>query len=127
MKFHTATKVKILIVLISVLIAITVFKADSKNYSASSASNSSISIINSDATIYSRYCARCHGKDGKAQTPKGRQTGATNFTNPKWQAIEARGIRTITNGKEKMPAFKDTLSAEQIRSVWNYVRGFKKE
>jgi mono/diheme cytochrome c family protein len=31
----------------------------------------------------------------------------------------------ITNGSGQMPAFKNTLSAEQIREVMAYSRGFR--
>lgn len=123
----TSARIKTFVVLLSVLFVVTVLKANSEKTFVNPTESSSIEYAARDKSIYTKYCARCHGADGRAQTPKGKQTGATNFTNPKWQAIEARGIRTITNGKEQMPSFKDKLSAEQIRSVWNYVRGFKKQ
>lgn len=126
MKFQTEAGIKIFILLIAVLFVAAALKANSKNYPVNPAENLSVSYVNSDSSIYARYCARCHGNDGRAQTPKGKQTGATNFTSPKWQPNGAKAIRTITNGKGKMPAFKDSLNEEQIQSVWNYVRGFKK-
>lgn len=78
---------------------------------------------------YAKACSRCHGNDGRAQTKKGQQLRATDFTSTRWQKsiTDAKGIRVITNGHEEMPAFKDTLNAEEIRALMAYVRRFKKE
>lgn len=119
MKLQSVTRIKIFIVLVSVLFVLTIWTADSK-------SRLTVAYARGGAEIYAASCARCHGADGRGQTPKGRQTGAKDFTNPQWQAIEARGIRAITNGKGKMPAFKNTLSPEEIKAVWEHVRGFKR-
>lgn len=123
MKLQPVIKIKIFIILISVLSALAFLVINSKH--------GAVSVVEArrggGAEIYAAQCARCHGNDGKGQTPKGKQTGAKDFTDPKWQALEARGIRAITNGKGKMPAFKDSLSAEDTRAVWEYIRGrFKK-
>ena len=121
MKLQRVTRIKIFVVLISILFVLTTLAINSKNGAAVV-----VQARGGGAEIYAAHCARCHGGDGRGQTPKGKQTGAKDFTNPKWQAIEARGIRAITNGKGSMPAFKNTLSPEEIRAVWEYVRGFKK-
>lgn len=72
---------------------------------------------------YAAQCARCHGGDGRGQTAKGRQTHAGDLT--KSGVSDAKGIRMITNGSGEMPAFKNSLSAEQIKGVMNYVKGFR--
>lgn len=77
------------------------------------------------AVIYANTCARCHGADGRAQTAKGKQTGATDLTSGKWQPNDARDTRLVNNGKGKMPGFKGTLSDEEIKAVLMYVRRFK--
>ena len=76
------------------------------------------------AEIYTANCAKCHGADGRARTAKGKRSGATDFTSD-WNRDEARGIRIITNGKSEMPSFKKKLSADEIRSVFNYVLRFR--
>jgi mono/diheme cytochrome c family protein len=119
MKLQSVTKIKLFIVLISILFVLTMLAVNSKNGAV-------VASARGGAEIYAASCARCHGGDGRGQTPKGRQTGAKDFTNPQWQAIESRGIRVIANGKGKMPGFKAALSAEEIRAVWEYVRGFKR-
>ena len=119
MKLQSVTRIKIFVVLVSVLFVLTVLILNSKD-------GATVVHAQNGAQLYATHCARCHGGDGRGQTPKGKQTGAKDFTNPQWQAIEARGIRAITNGKGKMPAFKNTLNPEQIRAVWEHVRGFKR-
>ena len=76
------------------------------------------------AEIYAANCAKCHGADGRAKTAKGKRVGATDFTSD-WNRDESRGVRIITNGKSEMPSFKKKLSAEEIRSVFNYVLRFR--
>jgi mono/diheme cytochrome c family protein len=115
MTFRSINKLKIFIISGAVLFVLVFAAASSKN-------RMTVVQAKDGASIYAASCARCHGGDGRGQTAKGRQTGAKDFTSSKWIPNEARGIRAITNGKGKMPSFKNTLSAEEIRAVWNYVR-----
>ncbi|HNU08528.1 MAG TPA: cytochrome c, partial [Pyrinomonadaceae bacterium] len=73
---------------------------------------------------YAKYCTRCHGADGKGQTPKGRQTNAGDLTKSKM--ANATGIRLIANGKELMPGFSGNMTAEEIKELMNFVRGFRR-
>lgn len=125
MKFQLSTIIKTLIVMISVLFVLTILMTYS-NFPVSSADKPAAVSQRGGAEIFGEYCARCHGIDGRAQTPKGKRVGATNFTSPKWKPDEARGIRVITSGKGEMPDFKSTLTPEEVKSVWNYVRKFKR-
>ncbi|HEX8249176.1 MAG TPA: cytochrome c [Pyrinomonadaceae bacterium] len=122
MKLQSVTRIKLFAVLALILFVLTILTVNSKNGAAAAV----VVQARGGAEIYAASCARCHGSDGRGQTPKGKQTGAKDFTNPQWQASEARGIRAITNGKGKMPGFKSSLSPEQIRAVWEHVRGFKR-
>lgn len=72
---------------------------------------------------YAKYCSRCHGADGQAQTAKGKQTRATNLV--KSRIGDAAGIKIIKGGKELMPGFKDNMSPEEIQQLMNYIRGFR--
>jgi mono/diheme cytochrome c family protein len=80
--------------------------------------------------IWEERCIACHGEDGKAQTKKGRELKAKDFTRPKWQkhTTDEEIAGAITDGipKKKMPAFKDKLSAEEIRALVPYLRAFGK-
>jgi mono/diheme cytochrome c family protein len=81
--------------------------------------------------LFKQYCAKCHGEDGKASTPKGKQLSARDFTDAEWQAGESDEelIKSVTEGKEDdMPPFGKKLTKEQIESlVKNDVRGFAKK
>jgi cbb3-type cytochrome c oxidase subunit III len=76
--------------------------------------------------LFKQKCAMCHGADGKGypalKTP--------DFTDPKVQAsLKDEEITTIIkNGKPgtAMPAFKDSLSDDQIKSLVTYLRSLKK-
>src|SRR5439155_7719916 len=35
--------------------------------------------------LFVEHCAKCHGADGKAETPEGRERHAEVFNDPKWQ------------------------------------------
>jgi mono/diheme cytochrome c family protein len=80
---------------------------------------------------FEHHCAICHGADGKAQTKKGRQLKAKDFTKARFQqhTTDKEIVDAITNGikKKKMPAFKTKLSAEEIQSLVGYVRAFGKK
>jgi mono/diheme cytochrome c family protein len=81
--------------------------------------------------IFEQRCVACHGADGKAQTKKGRQLKAKDFTKARFQqhTTDKEIVDAITNGikKKKMPAFKDKLSPEEIQSLVGYVRAFGKK
>ncbi len=70
------------------------------------------------------YCAVCHGDDGKAQTEKGKEKGARDLTNRKWQdsVDDPRLLKSITKGRDKMPAFGKKLTAEEIQALVEEVR-----
>ena len=83
---------------------------------------------NTAAAIYGKRCASCHGKDGRANTFKGKLRSARNLTNPEWQAdvSDERIFNSITNGRGKMPSYGKKLSEAEINSLVSYVRGLKK-
>lgn len=80
------------------------------------------------AAIYSRRCASCHGKDGRANTFKGKLRSARNLTDPQWQVdvSDERIFNSITNGRGKMPSYAKKLSEAEINSLVSYARGLKK-
>jgi mono/diheme cytochrome c family protein len=74
------------------------------------------------AGLYRANCARCHGADGHANTPAGRETDADDLTTGKVKGMAAaRMAQIIKNGKGDMPAFKK-LSAAQINGLVRYVK-----
>jgi mono/diheme cytochrome c family protein len=80
--------------------------------------------------LFKQYCAKCHGEEGKGDTPKGKEMKARNFTDAQWQSGEsdAELIKSVTEGHEDMPPFGKKLTKEQIEGlVKNDVRGFTKK
>lgn len=79
--------------------------------------------IASQASVYRAHCARCHGADGHANTPAGRETDADDLTTGKVKGMSAsRMAQIIRKGKGDMPAFGKKLSAAQIAGVVRYVK-----
>lgn len=117
-------KTKLTITSILFLMTLVVIAAGTPNISGAkiepAASTGAMFDAGSD---YATYCARCHGGDGRGQTAKGRQTHAGDLTKSK--VSDAKGIRMITNGSGEMPAFKNSMNADQIRGVMSYVHGFR--
>ena len=91
-------------------------------------SNSPSASPSTPEAIYGRRCASCHGKDGKADTFKGKLRSTRNLTEPKWQSdvSDERIFNSIMNGKGRMPGFGKKLSEAEINSLVSYVRGLKK-
>lgn len=85
------------------------------------------------AANWSQHCASCHGKDGSGSTMMGKKLGVKDYRDAKVQAefTDAKAVEIIKegtkeNGKEKMKAFKDKLSDDDIKALVAYVRSFKK-
>lgn len=82
------------------------------------------------SALFRELCAKCHGEDGKANTPKGKQLMARDMTDPEWQAEETDEelIEVVTKGDDDMPAFGKKLTREEIEDlVKKDVRGFAKK
>lgn len=78
--------------------------------------------------LYNKHCASCHGRDGRAQTRKGRRNQARDLTVAPWQegVTDERLFNSITHGLRRMPAFNGRLDDRQVESLVAYVRGLKK-
>ena len=78
--------------------------------------------------LYSKNCASCHGRDGRARTFKAKLNHARNLTDPEWQerVSDERIFNSIMNGKGKMPAYGKKLSEQEIDALVTHVRGLKK-
>jgi mono/diheme cytochrome c family protein len=91
------------------------------------------SAVAGDATqTWSMNCAACHGTDGKGATMMGRRLQIKDLTDPKVQAsfTDAEAAKNIKegvtdNGTEKMKAFGDKLSDDDIKALVAQVRSFK--
>ena len=80
------------------------------------------------ATIFNSKCAKCHGRDGRSKTMRGKLTHARDLTDAGWQneVSDERLFNSISNGKGKMPAFKKSISDSDIDALVSYVRRLRK-
>ena len=80
------------------------------------------------AGTYNSKCAKCHGRDGRSKTTRGRLTHSRDLSSGEWQndVSDERIYNSISNGKGKMPAFKKSLTDSQIDELVNYVRRLRK-
>ena len=81
---------------------------------------------------WENLCTSCHGTDGKAQNKMGKKLKIRDYTNAKVQAelkddamIKATADGVTVDGKEKMKAFKEELSADEIKDLVAHIRKFK--
>ena len=82
---------------------------------------------------FNNLCAKCHGEDGQGQTKMGRKLAIKGFTDPKvqafgtddeWFKVVKEGLKN-NEGKVRMNAIEG-LSDDEIKSLVQYVRSFKK-
>jgi mono/diheme cytochrome c family protein len=82
--------------------------------------------------LFNRNCARCHGADGRGDTPSGHLYQAPDFADPEWwkdnsRITSTRTLRSIvTHGKGSMPAFGKKLTRSQINLLVDRIRSFRK-
>ncbi len=80
------------------------------------------------ADTYKAKCQMCHGADGLASTPAGKAMKAIPFNDPQIvHKSDADLMATTTNGKGKMPAYKDKLSETEVKQVIDYIRTLQKK
>ena len=82
--------------------------------------------------LYRTNCARCHGADGRGDTPLGHTYNSPDFTDNAWWQKHSDITSTkslvsiVMNGKGGMPAFGKKLKSAEIKALVNYVRKFRK-
>ena len=114
---------------VAIVISFCLWLQSNRTASASGAEATSMIEVAGDAgSLYNKRCAECHGKDGRSKSFKGKLTHARNLTDAEWQerVSDERIYNSISNGKEKMPAFGKKLSEAEINSLVTYVRNLKK-
>jgi mono/diheme cytochrome c family protein len=81
--------------------------------------------------LFNQNCARCHGADGRGETPQGKLFNAPNFTDPEWWQKNSRITnpgaqrRIIIRGKATMPAFGKKLTRSEINLLLGRIRSFR--
>jgi|HubBroStandDraft_4_1064222.scaffolds.fasta_scaffold141353_2 cytochrome c6 len=78
--------------------------------------------------LFKAKCAACHGADGKGETAIGKANKMNDLGSADVQKqSDADLTTTITNGKNKMPAYGKSLKPDQIKDLVAYIRGFGKK
>ena len=80
------------------------------------------------AGLYKAKCAACHGADGKGDTPMAKNLGVRDFASPEVQKETDEELFAITQkGKNKMPAYGNSLKDAQIKDLVAYIRELAKK
>lgn len=83
------------------------------------------------AELFRNNCARCHGVDGRGQTPSGELYKVPNLTDELWwrknsALTNSRSlIGIVSRGKGAMPAFGKKLKRSEISRLVKYARRFR--
>jgi cytochrome c6 len=79
------------------------------------------------AALFKAKCAMCHGPDGSGQTPVGKSLKVRNLASADVQKqSDAELMKTILDGKNKMPANKGKLSEAEVKALVAHIRTLKK-
>ena len=85
--------------------------------------------------LFDSKCSACHGKDGKAQTEKGKKMAMRDMATPEFQkGTDDDFKKAILDGskkdrdgvKQEMDPFKDELKGPEVDALIALVREFKK-
>ena len=85
--------------------------------------------------LFGSKCGSCHGKDGKAQTEKGKKMAMRELGSAEFQKISDEDMtKAINDGlkkekdgvKQEMDGYKDELKAPEVEALVKYLREFKK-
>jgi mono/diheme cytochrome c family protein len=80
--------------------------------------------------IFTKNCASCHGKDGKARTPIARKLGVKDLT---ISILSDEQIKKQIHegskdpkGKQIMPAYREKFTNEEVDALVTYVKGLRR-
>jgi cytochrome c6 len=78
-------------------------------------------------STFKTKCAACHGADGKGATAVGKSLKIRDLSSPDVQKqSDAELTAIIANGKGSMPAYKSSLTGDQIKQLVSYIRQLAK-
>jgi len=78
--------------------------------------------------LFKTKCAACHGADGKGETPMGKTNKLRDLGSADVQKeSDADLTAMISTGKNKMPPYGKSLTADQIKGLVGYIRSLAKK
>lgn len=81
-----------------------------------------------DNVVFKEMCSVCHGVDGKGDTQMGKTLKVPVLSSPAVQKqTDAELTKTITTGKNKMPAIGNGLKPEEVKNLVVFIRGLGKK
>lgn len=79
-------------------------------------------------SLFKAKCAMCHGPDGAGKTTMGQALKIPDLHSPEVQKLsDAELTQIVTKGKNKMPAYEEKLSKEQITQLVGFIRDLAKK
>ncbi len=85
--------------------------------------------------MFGSKCGSCHGKDGKAQTEKGKKMAMRDIASADFQKLtDAEMTKAINEGvkkekdgvKQEMDGYQEEIKAPEVEALVKYLREFKK-
>jgi cytochrome c553 len=90
-------------------------------------SQATTAVAEDAAATFKAKCATCHGADGSGNTPMGKKLAVRDLRSAGVQKqSNAQLAGVISKGKRKMPAFRKSLSGDQINQLVAHIRSLKK-
>ena len=78
------------------------------------------------AAIYKSKCASCHGPDGSGQTAVGKAMHIRDLRSAEVQKQTDQELeKIISNGKGKMPPYKEKVTEGDIDNLVKFIRSLK--
>ncbi|MCJ8278083.1 MAG: cytochrome c [Bdellovibrionales bacterium] len=77
--------------------------------------------------LYSQYCLKCHGSDGKGDGVFASNSGLkpANLRKLSREKTNSYLVVQINDGKGNMPKWEDLLTAQQLWDLTNYIMTFQ--
>lgn len=80
------------------------------------------------AALFKSKCAICHAPDGSGSSATGKAMKVPDLRSDAVQKKSDADLESIiADGKNKMPAQKSNLSADQIKQLVSFIRGLAKK
>jgi mono/diheme cytochrome c family protein len=78
-------------------------------------------------STFKLQCSSCHGQNGAGDTSVGKSLKAADLRSAEVQKqTEAQLAQVISDGRNNMPSFSDSLTQDQIRALVAYIRKLAK-